>query len=146
MKSCTIRESLFSLPSLLSSTPDSPLSDKVLFHLWIFSQFTISVVPQSRLSTVSWSSVPFVNLYSVYHLCCSPVQTAHSQLKSCTICESSVSLPSLLSPSLDSPLLMIWSPVLLFCASSFNVLSLLSPSPRLYTVSWSHGPFVNLIL
>ena len=141
LKSWTICESSFSLPSLLSSSPDSPLSVEVLYHLWIFIQFPISVVLQSRLSTVSWSPVPFVNLHWVYHLCCPPVQTLHCQLKSCTICESSLSLPSLLSSSPDSPLSVkvlyhLWN----FIQFPISVVL----QSRLSTVSWSPEPFVNL--
>ena len=141
LKSCTICESSFSLPSLLSSSSHSPLSVEVLYHLWIFIQFTISVVLQSTLPTVSWSPVPFLNLHSVYHLCCPPVQTLHCQLKSCTICESSFSLPSLLSSSPHSPLSVevlyhFW----IFIQFTISVVL----QSTLSTVSWSPVPFLNL--
>ena len=141
LKSCTICETSFSFPFLLSSSPDSPLSVEVLYHLWNFIQFPISVVLQSRLSTVSWSPVPFVKLHSVSHFCCPPVQTLHCQLKSCTICETSFSFPFLLSSSPDSPLSVevlyhLWN----FIQFPISVVL----QSRLSTVSWSPVPFVNL--
>ena len=127
LKSCTPCESSsFSLLSLLSPNPDSPLWVEILYSLWIiFIQFTISVVLQSRLSTVSWNLVLLVNhLHSVYHLYCPPIQPLHCQLKSCTPCESpSFSLPSLLSPNPASPLSVeiLYSLWIIFIQFTFSV-------------------------